>query len=251
MKRILTVCLLYLIAISISRAQEGRAKFIEAEAGVNAIAVQVFDHDYIRAENTFLGEAEKNLRGMAGKFYAGLRAEVRSANNKYGFSAGVRFTQINSSLGKQDYWTSSSDFFYFDVSQTPNTIEYLRVKEIKETSNYIGIPLALSIYPFGEHFFTVYFKGVLEFNYRLNTKTETTFVDNAMNQSNDAIVNRLGTADNISSIFTANAGVKIGRNPKRAFRIEMGPSVFMNERTSTIVEAQGGFGAQVSVQFTL
>jgi hypothetical protein len=251
MSRIVTVYLFYLIAVNVSWAQEGRAKFFEVEAGASILGVEVFDHEYIRAENAFMGTEEKNLRGMAGKFYAGIRTEIQTANNKYGFSAGLRFTQVNSSLGKQDYWTSLSDNFYFDVSQTTNTIEYLRLKEIKETSNFIGIPLGLTIQPFGANFTTIYFKGVLEFNYRLNTKTEVTFVDDAMNQSNDAIVKRLGAADNLSSIFTANVGFRFGKNPKRTYTIEMGPSAFLNERTSTIVETQGGFGAQVSIQFSL
>ncbi len=253
MNKILIAGCLCLLCIG-AWAQEVRVTLVGLEAGVDGVIGTVPKHEYIRAETSFFGEAEKNLRSINWKAYAGVIGEIRSLNNKFGFSGGLRFTQINSSLGKDNYSyysSSASDFFYFMVAQTDNSIEYLKVKEINEASNYIGVPLSVKWIPFGEHLFNIYFKGGLEFNYRVSSKTDVVFVNEEMNQYNDAVTDQLRDTQKLVSIFSTSVGLKIGRNPKVFVSGELGPSVFLNSRTSSIVDVSAGFGGQINLHLTL
>lgn len=251
MYKIFSVCCLYMVSLCGWSQEESRIRLIGLEAGADAILGEVPEHDYIRAEVSYYGESEKNLQSLAYKFYGGVKTELRSRNNTFGFSGGLRFSRIVTSLGKGSSYYTTSDFFYFMVEQTDNSMEYLKVREINEASSYIGIPLAVSWAPFGQHLFTVYFKGGLELNYRVNTKTTVEFVDPAMDQYNDEVVDRLRDSQKFNSILSTYGGIKIGRNPKVAFSLEAGPSVFLTDNTSRIVDVTAGFGVQLNLHLTL
>jgi hypothetical protein len=137
------------------------------------------------------------------------------------------------------------------VAQTDNSIEYFRVKEINESSDYLGIPLSVNYAPFGEHLFTVYFKLGIEVNYRLGTKTTVEFVDPAMKQYNDDVVDQLRNPGSVSAMFNTAGGVRIKASPKLTFSLEAGPSAFFTENGSRLVNTMGSFGGQLNVQFGL
>jgi hypothetical protein len=254
MNRILSVfclCMLSTYAWSQdSTPQDSRIKLIGIEAGIDFLGGAP-EHEYIRAETSYYGEAEKNLESLSHKRYTGIKAEIRSRNNKFGLSAGLRYTYIKSSVGKASYYSTTSDFFYFMTRQTDNSIEYLKVEEINESSHYIGIPLKVNWYPFPEHFFTFYFNAGLEFNYRVSTKTNVVFTNSEMNPFSDAVTDRLEQPRNVTSIIGTSVGVKIGQSKKVICTIEAGPSGFLSNRTSSIVDLKGGFGAQLNFKFVL
>ncbi len=247
-KKILPVFCLCLLSL-MSLAQDQRVRLIGLETGIDAIGGPVVECDCIRGETaTYYGDVTKNLKGMMYKMYGGAKVEMHSRNNKFGLSAGLRYTRMNSSLGKSNEWDSPSDFFYFMTNQTETSIEYLKVREINQASDYLGIPISLVWYPFKQKLFTLYFRGGLEFDYRLKTKTTVSFVDNAMDLNSDEVIEKLDDPSTMVSILSTSAGVKIGRGSKTAFKIEIGPSFFLNQGTSSLVEATAGFGTQLNIQ---
>lgn len=253
MNRILLTLTCCLIIVSAHAQDEPRIKLIGLEAGADVLLVEVSEHDNIRAEASYYSDAEKNIRGFGSKFYSGIKAEVRSRNNKFGFSAGLRYTRLNTTLGKgyySYYSGSTSDFFYFMVEQTDNSIEYFRVEEINENSDYIGIPLSVNYSPFGEHLFTFYFKAGIEVNYRLSTTTTVTFVDPAMKQYNDDVVDQLQDVGRMNAMLNTAGGCRIKAHPRLTLSLEAGPSAFLTENNSRVVNTLGSFGGQFNVQFS-
>lgn len=251
MSKLFSVCCLCLASLCAWSQEEARIKLIGVETGVDGIFGPMTGDKYIRAETAYYDDEEKNIETRTNKYYAGIKAEIRSLNNKFGFSGGLRFTWFQSSLGKTDYYESSSEFFYFMVSQTENSIEYLKVKEINESSTFIGVPLSMSWRPFRDKFLTWYFKGSLELNYRLNTSIDAVFVNPAMNQYNDEVTDRLQKSQKFNSMLGAYAGLKVGQYPKVVLSVEMGPSFFLNKNTSSLVDAIGAFSLQANIQYKL
>lgn len=251
MSKIFSVCCLCLISLCAWSQEEARTKLIGAEAGIDGIFGPMQGDKYIRAETAYYSDEEKNVQTLTNKYYGGVKAEIRSRNNKFGFSGGLRLTWLKSSLGKTDYYESSGEFFYFMVEQTQSSIEYLKVKEINEASTFIGVPLAVSWSPFREKFLTWYFKGALELNYRLNTSIDAVFVNPSMNQYNDEVIDRLQESQKFNSLLGTYVGTQWGRNSKVVFRVEMGPSFFLNNNTSRLIDAIGAFGVQASLQYKL
>lgn len=234
--------------------EESRIRFVGLEVGADVLIVEVLRYDNIRSEATWYSNSDKNVRGFGSKFYGGLKAEFRSRNNKFGFSGGLRYTKLLTSMTQGNYYGYSSptgDFFYFMVAQTDNSIEYLKIKEINESSDYLGIPLAVSYAPFGEHLFTIYFKAGLEFNYRLNTTTTVEFVNPEMKEYNNEVVDQLREPGNLNAVFNTATGVRIKAGQKLTFSLEAGPCAFLTENNSRVVNTQGTFGGQINIQLGL
>lgn len=218
------------------------------------LLVEVLQYDNIRAEASWYSDAEKNIRGSGSKFYGGITAGLSSRNNKFFFSAGLRYTRLNTTLGKgyYGYYTGpTSDFFYFMVAQGDNSIEYFRVEEIHESSDYIGIPLSVNYTPFGEHLFTFYFKAGLEINYRVNTRTTVTFVDPSMKQYNDDVVDQLRDPGRINSVLNTAGGIRFKAGQKLGLSLEAGPSFFLTDNSSGLVNTLGSFGGQLTLHIGL
>jgi len=68
------------------------------------------------------------------------------------------------------YFSQGGYFFLRYNSENTNT-EYARVKNINETSNYLGLPFELKISPFSIRNISFYFKVGTEFSFKLNTKS--------------------------------------------------------------------------------
>lgn len=254
MKNLLIVCCLCLFTISASAQEESRLKLFSLETGADIIITEVIQYDNIRAEAGWSGEAEKNIQGSAGKFYGGLKLEVRSRNNTFGFSGGLRYTRLVSALGKGNgyYSVFDTDYFYFRVAQSANTIEYVKIKEITEASDYIGIPLAVTWTPFGQHLFTPYFKAGIEVNFRMGIKTTVEFVDPEMKQyyTRD-VLDQLRTAGKVNAVFNTAGGCRVRINSNVALSVELGPSAFLTQNNSSLVDTLGSFGGQINLQFGL
>jgi len=251
MNRFMITLYCCLLAVWSHAQEESRIRLVGLEAGADILLVEVLRYDNIRAEATWYSYEDKNVIGFGSKFYGGLKAEFRSRNTKFGFSGGLRYTKLLTSMKKGNdysYPGGTSDFFYFMVAQTDNSLEYLKIKEINESSDYLGIPLSISYAPFGEHLFTVYFKAGLEFNYRLSTTTTVEFVNPEMKQHNDDVVDQLREPGNLNAVFNTATGVRIKAGQKLMFSLEAGPCAFLTENNSRVVNTQGTFGGLINIQ---
>jgi hypothetical protein len=213
----------------------------------------VENEDFFRGEmNTFSGNVTSNLKTLMYKTYVGVKFERQSTDNRVGFATGLRFTRLSSSIGKDNYYRSSSDFFHFMYASTDNSITYYRIKELNQISDYIGVPLEVRYNAFAtRRRWNLYFKIAFEFSVKVTSKSDVIFVDEAMHQEKDLVMRQFGDSDLFTSVLSTAAGFSLGRNSKRQVKIEIGPSLFLTKYSSSIVVASGSVGPQINIQFPL
>jgi hypothetical protein len=237
-------------------SQEARQKFISAEAGMDALGSDLLFKDNIRGDvpqYDNMGEPTQSLKNLFYKDYVGLKTEIFSLNQKLGFSVGLRYTRMHALLGKTTYSsTSTASFFYLLYSQKGTTTEYLKVKQIDQKSDYIGIPLEFRYFAFKLDPFMGYLKAGVEFDYRMQTKTNVAFYDNTMNTYQGYVVRMVGTPRSFSSVFYAAVGVRLGKPSKPCANLEINlPTVFLTPESTGLVNPQAGTGFQLSIQIPI
>jgi hypothetical protein len=163
------------------KSQETKSRLLFVEAGMDFISCEPPEKDYIRGEvDPYAYDYEAStLRGLLSNTYIGIKTEKRVLRNKLGLMAGLRYSRVVSSIGKETYWSDTPDFFYMMFRQSGTTAEYLKVKEINQIAGYLGIPMEVRIYPYRPRTFNVYYKIGTSLNFRIHSKSE--FVNKADN----------------------------------------------------------------------
>ncbi|MFH1119110.1 MAG: hypothetical protein V1775_04750 [Bacteroidota bacterium] len=254
--KISTVFLLIVLTIlpGLSPAQEIHQKFAGIEAGMTFISGEMSDMDYIRGDIPYATGyySPPYLKSMMYKGFAGIKSEFVSLNNKFGFSGGVRFSQINCSVGRNSYWGGSTDYFYLFYRQDGVNTEYLKVKELNQRSSYIGIPLEIRFFPYRARLFRMYFKLGAEFGFKLQTQTDVVFFNKEMDIYQEEAGAMIDQPESFSSSLYGAAGLRIGRESKPAISIEIClPSVFLTSKMSGLVNPVYGGGFQMNFQIPI
>lgn len=166
---------------------------------------------------------------------------------------GIRFSQINSSIGKKDYWTNNTDYFYYLYSQDEINTEYLKVNEINQKSDYIGIPIEIRYFTQKRpRKFQLYVKLGIEINYLLKSKTGIVFNNSAMKPYERDLVAMLNQPERISAAMYGGAGFKFGRDQKPSISVEACmPYMFLTSETSGILKPVFGGGFQLNLQIPI
>ena len=148
---------------------------------------------------------------------------------------------------------NNGSYFYFCTQQNGLNTEYYRIKEINQTTNYLGIPIEAKIYLMCPHFIRYYCKLGFEFNYQISNQANVIFNNEAMNSATADVIKALGKApDNINMLGTFALGIKIGKENKPTCSIEgYLPTGFFSNYTSTIVTSNLGYGISIKIQFPL
>jgi len=234
-----------------STAQEARQMFLGIEAGMTMISCEMSDMDYVRAEMPSypMDYSSNSITSLMYNSFVGIKTEIFLSNDKFGFAGGVRYTRTNASIGKNKYWANSTNFFYLLHRQDGINTEYLKVKEIRQASDCIGIPLEIRFFPYKPRLFRLYFKLGAEINFRLQTKTDVVFYDNSMEPFQKDVTEIVGQPESFSSSIYGAVGLRIGRNSKPSGSIEICvPAVFLTSETSAMVNPIVGGGFQINVQ---
>jgi len=214
------------------------------------------DMDFIRGDvpsyPTGSYYSTNNLTSLMYNSFIGIKSECFSLNNKFGFSGGIRYTRTNSSVGKNDYWSNSVDYFYLLYSQEGVNTEYLKVKEIIQKSDYVGIPLEIRYFPFRPRLFRLYFKLGAEIGFRLQSHTDVVFQDDAMEPYQNDVSAMVGKPGSISSSVSGSAGMSLGRASKPVVSFEIClPAIFITSKSSGLVSPISGGGFQLNFQIPL
>ncbi|HEY5750102.1 MAG TPA: outer membrane beta-barrel protein [Chryseolinea sp.] len=191
---------------------QNRQKFISLETGYAFIDCQAVVQDYLRADRSLAYNYDshtyaRDVEGTMYKFHGGVRVELRSKNNKFGFLTGLRYTQLSSAIRR----TGSLDYFYVLYDQSGTTTEYLRVKEIKQMSSYLGVPLEVRFYPLEPRRITLYFFAGGETGWRVATKNKIEFSNAAMNPYASGVSEIAGGGKSFYGAAYAGAGVTVGK----------------------------------------
>jgi hypothetical protein len=238
-----------------SFAQETRLKYIGVESGVTFISSEMSDIDFVRGEipSYYGGYKTNTLTSLSNKVYLGIKSEIYSLNSKFGFMGGIRYTRLNNSVGKNNYWTSNTNYFYWMYHQDGVNTEYIKVKEITQISDYVGIPLEVRFSPARKNrLIRVYFKLGAEISYLAHSKTGVVFYNTDMNQYESDLTASIEKPKKISSSLYGGGGLRIGRNPKPTFSLEACLlNVYLTPRSSGLVYPMVGGGFQLNFQIPI
>jgi hypothetical protein len=239
------VLILFLFTSILASGQD-KTKFIVLETGVNFIVVDPKESDYIRGDIPTYdvdGHLSRALRNRMSVFYVGAKVEMKTKNDMFRFSTGLRFSQITSSITK----SRTPDYFYFLYKQDGLNTEYLRISELKQTSSYVGVPVEVRMFPFKPRLFRIYFMAGGEIGYQIATKNHIAFHDQNMNSYGDDVSDFFGKPNKLYSSLYIGAGAMLSKEglPRMGFGINI---PFVNEGSSTLFLPIGGGGVRVQVQ---
>ncbi len=251
-KSIILIIFLY-FQINTVWGQQERAKFWGVEAGMNFIICNPPEKDFIRGDISSYGAGKvtDNLEGLLNTGYLGAKTELRSLNNKFGLLGGIRYTRIISSIGKNTYWSETPNFFYLLYRQDGITTEYFKVRELNQTSDYLGVPIELRFFPFNQEKFRIYFKAGAEFNFLLKTKKDVVFYNKAMESYQNEVIEIIGEPNSFYSSLYFSAGFRLGKDSKPGINFEIClPYFFLTTEVSSLVtpQDQQGYGFQLNIQ---
>jgi hypothetical protein len=186
------------------------------------------------------------------KNYYGLKYEKRFMANKISWSSGIRYTRTDASIGKDTYWSSKTDYFYFLFDQLGTTTEFLRVKSITQLSHYIGVPIELRIYPYEDRKVQLYYKIAMDFNILLGSKTRFEFHDRLMEPNSDRAAALVEDPWKFYATALLAVGLKIGDSSKPGVNIEACiPSTVLHSSNNSFIDPIYGAGLQINVRFPL
>jgi hypothetical protein len=252
MKNIFLFIFLFLfLPLNPTKAQE--PIHLIAETGIDFISCAPPEKDYIRGnvEPLFYEFTSGALRGLYYRNYFGVKAEKRFIHDLIGISAGLRYTRSESSIGKNTYWSSPSEYFYFRLEQSGTTTEYLRIKELNQINGYIGVPLELRIYPYKPRFFNVYYKLGTDFNLLVSQKTDAVFFTPGMQKYTDEVADIIEDPWSVYASVHLAVGFKLGQPGKTAVMWEVCfPSAVLAPRNG-FLKPQAGGGFQLNVRIPL
>ncbi len=242
--------LLFFSFVSILNGQEKRKKFIGIEAGTSFYNGMPAEMEYIRGEmNDYSDDGSPRVYGTADKWHLGASFELKSLNNKFGFITGLCYTQFNYNVVKEGYDENTNEFFYLRFRQDGINTEYLRVNSIQQMADYVGIPLAVRIMPYPNNRVRLYFKLSSEVNYRIKTKYDFSFPNDAMEVYENEASKLITDPNKFFSTLSASVGISIGKNsnPGVDFEILL-PSGYISGKPQGIVNPTIGSGFLFSVQ---
>src|SRR3990170_7850729 len=87
-----------------SLAQETRIKYIGIEGGMTFIESEISDMDYLRGSmpSYYMGYSTNSITSSSYKSFIGIKSEIFSLSDRFGLLGGIRFSSMNSSIGKND-----------------------------------------------------------------------------------------------------------------------------------------------------
>jgi hypothetical protein len=233
---------LLLLLSSLDAVSQDSTLFINLEAGIDGIGSNLVEKDYFRK----IGQGNTGLFAprivtQINKSFAGIKFEKKTTNHKLGFSTGVRFTRLESSVMK----SGVPNFFYMLLRQTGTTTEYLQVRQITEVSDYLGVPLEVYFYVPGARTFRFYVMAGFEWSYQLGRKVDVLFSSAAMESYASDIAKKIEAPDPWYIAMYARPGMTVGKE-KPIFSFGLTLPVVITNTISTLNEpvAGGGFHIQ-------
>lgn len=220
---------------------------IAPEAGVVNMLGDVDEMDFIRGDIPYPGSYYiSTVNSINNQWFIGAKAEKRLFEDKLGLAAGLRFLRAEYSIGPDNYWTNTGDFFYWEVERENNNTYYYKVKGIEQNNSYVGIPLEVRYFISNPYIFRLYAKIGVEFNLLLHSGTDILFKDEDMESHSSELTNMLEEpAHFVSSLYTVG-GITLGKPDKPHGDIAIiFPYGYLNE-TGSIIKRGLGAGAQVS-----
>jgi hypothetical protein len=235
-----------------SFSQDSRLKYIGVESGMTFIESELPDMNLVRGDipNYSTGFSASSLTSLSYNWYAGVKSEIFSLNDRFGLQSGIRFSQMSNTIGKDEYWGSGTNYFYWLFRQEGTETEFLKIREILQKTNYLGIPVELRFFVAKRpHIFQLYGKLGAVLDFRVNTKTNVVFKDPAMEINEKEISDQIKKPGAVSFAMYAGSGFKIGTDQKPSVSIEACfPYFVLTPHSSGMLKPLFGGGFQLTFQ---
>ena len=196
----------------------------------------------------YVGEYENQSSHVIHKLYAGIKYEALF-NNQFGISSGIRLAQLSAQLDHNRKY----DYFIWLLHQNEQTLDYVAIRNIKQKSYYVCIPLELRFFPSKrDHLLKHYFKLGGALNYRFSTVSAINFQEAEMSKYAGEIENQIVTPCTFSGFIYPAFGFRWGRNNNTWVNVEFQfPGFIIAQKKHAFVNPDVGLGMQLSVQFPL
>jgi hypothetical protein len=246
-QKIIILLILTPILIKNVWGQKENRQFLIFEAGINEIGCAAPDNEYIRAVNDqnsdYYSDQIKSFMTIGD---ITLRFEYRVIHNLLGISAGLQYSTMITSIGRDSYMSSGPDYFYVKYDQYDLTTEYAKVCEISQKGNYVGIPLEIRLYPQKVHKIKLYFKTGLSFNLKVHSESDISFFSESMEQYKAEVMKVIENPSPSYTTFHIGLGLKIGKSDKPGIAIETyTPLGVRFPKGSYLVDPLAGSGIQL------
>jgi hypothetical protein len=163
--------------------------------------------------------------------------------NRWSISGGLKYSRMTGGLSSGYNTFDGTDFFFYRYLEEETTTKYVTVESIDQFTDYLGIPLQGSIFPFEPRRFNLYFKAGAEFNFRLKTKTDFVFHDQAMSYLKDQLNEDFNDPGDFNIQVQVSAGIMFGKPGRNRFGLEVpAPSFFTMPSSGGIVKPHLGSG---------
>jgi hypothetical protein len=252
-KLLLTTSILF-VSVCLTLAQETGSSFLSPEIGFWSFSNKMKGSEYIRQDlasyNLYNGSSSNNLSSKLSFKYAGFKY-VHYMSSKIGLSVGLRYTNIETSIEK-DNSGGGANYFYFRLSQNGTETEFIRLTKIGYSMDCLGIPVEANynfrlFKPFG-----FFLKAGIDFNYSINTRNDIGFSRSAMKIYKDEVLKIYGSPSHFNSYVYFGGGLHFRSLDKVSVKLELNlPAYILTSKTSTLENPQAGAGCQLSLLFPL
>ncbi len=221
-KFVLFILTLSLLTNTIWGQEEQKHKFVFLESGIDGIACYSPEKDYIRAVNdpSLVAYSTDKIKALMVLKYIGIKFEYRIIKNSIGLSGGLRYTRMNTSIGRTSYLTNSPDFFYVSFNHDGLNTEFAKVRELSQKVNYLGVPLELTYYPVNPKVIAFYYRAGVSFNVKLSSESDVLFFNDLMKTYRNEVIRVVEKACPYYTTFNLGLGLKVGKSEKPGFFIE-------------------------------
>ena len=228
-------------------------KYLNVDMGITGFVNELPTNMKIRGDvpKYYYGNetSTKMVNGFMQRNFIGLKAEI-VVRDKFGWSMGVRFSQMESSITKNNNY--GNDYFYLVTKETATSSEFMKVRHINQSSNYVGVPIEFRYFPYMPRKFRVFIKLAAEGTILLQTKKSVSFGDDAMAKYENDVTRNIKDPAKLSSLLYGGFGIKYGQKSKPSISIEFsGPAWFASYKSNGMLNPVVGGGVQVNIQIPI
>ncbi len=172
-------------------------------------------------------------------FGIGAKVEHKIINNRFTFSAGIHYRKM---LNKLYISHMNSDYMMINISETSESLNYIRVNSIDQEMNYLGtqVNAKINMLP-GMPNFTVYINTGLDINFLISDEINTDFYNNDMSKYQSKIESFYDSPSTSFGVLNITGGVTLGNYAKPHASFEMGPGIRLYGETSCFSKPSGCF----------
>jgi hypothetical protein len=257
MRKNLVKCILILLIFDLNyvNAQENisdenlKVRFLGVEAGADPLFCMPPEYDFIRGDVLpyYYGGVSDVLRGIMFKEYLGIKGEFRNKTNRWGLLFGLRYTWLNASLGKENFYNTTSDFFYLLNNQSGTATEYFRINEINRNIQYLGVPVELRWLSNSQRIMKFYLKLGIELNYKIKSTSDVVFNNELMSANKDIVMAKFDKPGSFFSTMYLSGGFNFLNVPNIDLELIL-PYILLTPESSGILTSNSGMGFKIEIR---